>query len=128
MRPRTLTGVLRVRTRLCESLATLMSGDILYDNPERCQEDDTRFDNLPILAYNRFSPTGRSQIVRRASPRMPRKAARHHLYRPGDIVRLIVTTREKFPRNARWNHTIRRALFRLLHTRPLRVPSRRRPS
>jgi len=45
-----------------------------------------------------------------------RKAARSTRRRAADIARLIVTTREKFPRNARWNRAIRRALFRLLAT------------
>jgi len=50
---------------------------------------------------------------------MPRKAfrsARRH--RAADIVRLIVTTREKFARDARWNRSIRRTLFRLLRPTP----------
>ena len=51
---------------------------------------------------------------------MLRKAMRPTLYRAADTVRLIVTTREKFPRNARWNRAIRRTLFRLLKTKPLK--------
>jgi hypothetical protein len=43
-----------------------------------------------------------------------------------DLVRLIVTTREKFPRNAQWNGSIRRTLFRLLTPYPTRRNRRRK--
>ncbi|HET7088971.1 MAG TPA: hypothetical protein VFL17_09995 [Anaerolineae bacterium] len=45
--------------------------------------------------------------------------------RASDLVRLIVTTREKFPRDARWNRAIRRALFRWLEA-PSHIASTRR--
>jgi len=55
-----------------------------------------------------------------------RNTARREPVSTADAVRLIVTTREKFPRNAQWNRTIRRTLFRLLQSRTRRHPSRRK--
>ena len=69
-------------------------------------------DKVLILAYNRRG----SEILK--GPTYPftmrHKATRPTQYRHADTVRLIVTTREKFPRDVRWNRAIRRTLFRLL--------------
>ncbi|HKZ83058.1 MAG TPA: hypothetical protein VJ793_05320 [Anaerolineae bacterium] len=45
--------------------------------------------------------------------------------RTAHLAQLIVTTREKFPRDARWNRTIRRTLFRWLEA-PSHIVSTRR--
>jgi len=56
---------------------------------------------------------------------MPRTHDRAARSRTAHLARLIVTTREKFPRDARWNRAIRRALFRWLEV-PSHIVSTRR--